>query len=176
MVLQALFGEEFWNYTMIGVSHWAYDANSVHQREFSGRTEEKFLSDWNQLLSEKFHLNLTLPGAFIDSFSQQPWNLEDNDQQIAFKRETKKLYSFADCNDVFMFRTVEDVLKENQKLKDQVKCLNNEMSHDIQELKQNTQELKQNTQDLTNKTKELSMTDDTLQMNLNILDSVIIMQ
>merc|ERR1719495_1402402 len=155
--MQALFGEDFWNYTMLGVSHWKFDSASVHEREFSGRTEEKFLRDWNSLLSKKFHLNLTLPGAFIDSFSQQPWNLEDNNQQTAFKRETQKLFEFANTNEVFMFRTVEDVLKENQKLKEDVKCLNDELSQDIEDLKHTT--------------KELGETDDALQMNLNILNS-----
>ena len=102
------------------MSHWKYDSASVHEREYSGRTEEKFLKDWNNLLSKKFHLNLTLPGAFIDSFSQQPWNLEDTDQQTAFRRETQKLLSFANSKDVFMFRTVEDVLIENQHLKQEI--------------------------------------------------------
>merc|ERR1719495_868681 len=37
--MQALFGEEFWKYTMIGVSFWPYDSRSVQQRNFSGRTE-----------------------------------------------------------------------------------------------------------------------------------------
>ena len=136
---------------------------------------------------------MTLPGAFIDSFSQQPWNLEDNDQQTAFKRETQKLFEFANTNEVFMFRTVEDVLKENQKLKADVKCLNDELSQDIEDLKHKTQDLITKTEDLSNEakylknksedlgnktedlantTKELGMTDDALQMNLNILNSV----
>ena len=50
-----------------------------------------------------------LPGAFIDSYAKQPWNLDDNDQQVAFTRETDKLWSFSIGNDLFMFRTVEDV-------------------------------------------------------------------
>ena len=35
--MQALFGEEFWNYTIIGVSHWAYDLQSVNQRNYTGK-------------------------------------------------------------------------------------------------------------------------------------------
>ena len=53
--MQALFGEEFWRYTIIGVSHWAYDAQSVAQRNYTGDTEEKFMKEWNNLLREKFH-------------------------------------------------------------------------------------------------------------------------
>ena len=32
--MQALFGEDFWRFTVIGVSHWAYDAQSVAQRRY----------------------------------------------------------------------------------------------------------------------------------------------
>ena len=77
---------------MLGVSHWKYDAASIKERNYTGKTEKKFVSEWNQLLSEKFHLNITLPGAFIDSYAKQPWNLDDKDQQIAFTRETGKLF------------------------------------------------------------------------------------
>merc|ERR1719495_1318708 len=37
--MQALFGENFWTHTVIGVSFWAYDANSVAKREHTGVTE-----------------------------------------------------------------------------------------------------------------------------------------
>ena len=69
--MQALFGEDFWNYTIIGVSHWAYDAQSVASRNFTGETEEKFMREWNNLLAEKFHISHTVQGVFIDSWSQQ---------------------------------------------------------------------------------------------------------
>ena len=48
--MQALFCEEFWKFTIIGVSHWAYDAQSVAQRNFTGRTEAIFMNEWNALL------------------------------------------------------------------------------------------------------------------------------
>jgi len=134
--MQALFGAEFWKYTMIGVSFWSYDSRSIAQRKYKGKTEEKFLSDWNALLSKKFHLNLTLPGAFIDSYAKQPWNLDDKGQQAAFSRETQKLFSFANDNKLFMFKTVDAVLKENLKLKDEVNYLNNRISNDLDALKQ----------------------------------------
>ena len=50
---------------MLGVSFWPYDAASVEKREHSGKSEEKFLHEWNQLLSERFHLNITLPGMTL---------------------------------------------------------------------------------------------------------------
>ena len=54
--MQALFGEDFWLHTVIGVSHWAFDANSVAQRNFTGKTENKLMAEWNELLQSKFHI------------------------------------------------------------------------------------------------------------------------
>ena len=130
-----MFGERFWQYTMLGVSFWSYGSESVRQREYSGATEEKFTAEWNRLLSQKFHLNVTLQAVFIDSYAKQPWNLEDLAQQNAFTRETEKLWSFATQNDLFMFHTVEDVLKENQQLKSENEFLNKKITGDIEALK-----------------------------------------
>ena len=132
--MQALFGEDFWLHTVIGVSHWAFDANSVAQRNFTGKTEDKLMAEWNELLQSKFHITGELDGVFIDSFSQQPWNLPDPLQQEAFQRETGKLWTFLQEHDVFPFRTIGDVLEENQDLKDEVKWLNDVITNNITEL------------------------------------------
>ena len=132
--MQALFGEDFWLHTVIGVSHWAFDANSVAQRNFTGKTEDKLMAEWNELLRSKFHITGELEGVFIDSFSQQPWNLPDPLQQEAFQRETEKLWTFLQEHDLFPFRTIGDVLEENQNLKDEVKWLNDVITHNITEL------------------------------------------
>ena len=132
--MQALFGEQFWQFTIIGVSHWPYDAQSVAQRNYTGKTEEKFMEEWNNLLHDKFHIEMELEGVFIDSWSQQPWNKPDADQQAAFQRETEKLWNFASNNDLFTFRTVGDVLDENQKLKDEVKWLNDVITNNISQI------------------------------------------
>ena len=134
--MQALFGEEFWSSTIIGVSHWAYDAKSVAQRNYTGKTEEKFMEEWNSLLREKFHIEVDLQGVFIDSWSQQPWNVPDENQQAAFQRETSKLWDFAQQNDLFTFRTVGDVLEENQELKAEIKWLNDVITNNISKLSQ----------------------------------------
>ena len=133
--MQALFGELFWRHTIIGVSHWAYDAQSVAERNHLGETEEKFIARWNEQLKEKFHMEgYDLQGVFIDSWSQQPWNLEDPQQQEAFQRETGRLWTFTRGHDVFPFRTIEDVLNENQEMKDEIRWLNDVIAHNISEL------------------------------------------
>jgi len=44
------------------------------------------------------------------------------------------LWGFAENKDVFAFRTVEDVLKENQELKDEVKWLKDVITNNISKL------------------------------------------
>ena len=99
-----------------------------------GKTEEHFMSEWNGFLQEKFHITFNLSAVFIDSWSQQSWNANDQDQQIAFQRETEKLWKFADGNEEFLFRTVDDVLAENQALKAEVKWLNDVITQNISKI------------------------------------------
>ena len=157
---------------MLGVSHWKYDAASIKERNYTGKTEKKFVSEWNQLLSEKFHLNITLPGAFIDSYAKQPWNLDDKDQQVAFTRETGKLWSFSKENDLFMFRTVQDVLKENQKLKDEIRFLNETLSTDIEDLKNGLSQLNGSVIETKSSVQDLKIDSDNIKMNLNVVQKV----
>jgi len=132
--MQALFGEDLWENTIIGVSHWAYDANSVNERNFTGKTEEVYLASWNELLHTKFHIETTLTGVFIDSWSQQPWNLGDPMQQEAFDRETEKLWKFFESHEEFPFRTIEDVLEENEAYKEENRWLNDVIVNNISQL------------------------------------------
>ena len=100
------------------------------------------MQEWNNLLNEKFHLKANLSGVFIDSWSQQYWNLPDEDQQKAFKRETEKLWQFASSKEEFIFRTIEDVLEENQKLKEQNQWLNDVITNNISQLNDLISEIK----------------------------------
>ena len=104
------------------------------------------MQEWNNLLNEKFHLKANISGVFIDSWSQQFWNLPDEDQQKAFKRETEKLWQFASSNEEFIFRTIEDVLEENQKLKEQNQWLNDVITNNISNLNDQISELRQQDQ------------------------------
>ena len=53
---------------------------------------------------------------------------------LTFQRETERLWNFASNNDLFTFRTVGDVLDENQKLKDEVKWLNDVITNNISQI------------------------------------------
>ena len=63
--------------------------------------------------------------------------MNDNDQQVAFKRETGKLWQYSQANDLFSFRTVGDVLQENQELKAEIKWLNDVITKNISLIMEN---------------------------------------
>ena len=83
--MSAMFGSSFWNVTIFEATWWPYDSGSIQKRNYTGKDEEWFLSEWNQQFKEKLHLEHDLDGVFIDSYSQQPWNLNDQLQQEAFQ-------------------------------------------------------------------------------------------
>ena len=99
------------------------------------------MKNQNELLNQKFHLNVNLDGVFIDSWAKQPWNLGDVNQQEAFQREAGKLWRFAEQKELFAFRTVDDVLKENQELKDELRWLNDVIINNISDLSHSIEKL-----------------------------------
>ena len=83
-------------------------------------TEAKFIQQCNKQLEEKFHINPSVQGVFIDAMSQASWNINDATQQQAFQNETGKLWNFSKSSQLFAFKTVEDILEENVRLKKEV--------------------------------------------------------
>ena len=84
--LQSLFGKRFWKQTVIAFSHWSFSEHSILIRNITGINEPWKCEDLNSNLQEKFHTENSIPCIFIDSWSQQPTNLEDVSQQEAFER------------------------------------------------------------------------------------------
>ena len=79
--MESIFGESFWDFTIIAVSHWDFDSNSIATRNHTGKNESWFLNKWNEQFKEKFHLKKDLSGVFIDVFK----NDQDNDQLSVFQ-------------------------------------------------------------------------------------------
>ena len=136
--MEALFGIGFWDHVTLGVSHWAYDQNSVIGRNHSGRTESWWIEEYNKQLQARFVLEKDLDVVFIDSWSQQSWNLEDELQQVAFKRETTKLWDLFSVMDNFAFKTIQDVIEElyecNQLLDGSIEQLQKDMEDRVTEI------------------------------------------
>ena len=110
--MEALFGNGFWDHVTLGVSHWAYDKKSVDDREHSGKDESWWIEEYNKQLQTRFGVEKDLLAVFIDSWSQQEWNLDDDLQQVAFERETIKLWDTFSVMDGFEFKTIQDIIEE----------------------------------------------------------------
>ena len=134
--MEALFGRKFWDNVVLEFTHWSFDMNSVMQRNLTGKDETWKLDIFNKALQDMFHINITLTGVFVDSFSQQPWNIPDENQQLAFHRETSKLWTEMMEKEPFEFVTIEDILEELQFLRHENQRLNKIIEEDIATLRE----------------------------------------
>ena len=71
----------------------------------------------NTILEAKFHIGRNLTFAFIDSYAKKPSSLDDAFQQAAFERETSILWNEAIGSKEFVFKSIQDILDENNQLK-----------------------------------------------------------
>ena len=127
----------------MGVSHWAYDQTNQNKRNHTGKTETWWIDGMNAQLHEKFHLEQNLTAVFIDSWAKQEWNLNDPLQQEAFDRETEKLWTIFSNNPTFEFKTIQDVLEENRRLKEENKWLNDVITNNISEIMDEIKDLRE---------------------------------
>ena len=129
------------------------------------------MAEQNRQLEEKFHINRTIPGVFIDSWSQQEWNIDDQIQQDAFQRETEKLWVFAKSKDLFEFKTVEDIMEENHACKEENIRLHDIIDEEIENLKDDMSALASsvaiNSNHIDNNSDEISLVSTTLTESIN---------
>ena len=137
---------------MIGVSKWRYSQSAIDERQddcdYYGdpsddcKNEAWFIRELSQQLKEKFEIERNLTYAFMDSFSQSGPNLNDEVQQSYWIGETNKLWNEATSrNETFDFRTIDDVLEENDLFKKEINRLHDIISEDIKQLKENVTSL-----------------------------------
>ena len=75
--------------------------------------------------------------AFLDSWSQSPLGINDPVQQEHWQLETQKLWDFSTGkNETFEFMTIDDVLEENAKCKQENLRLHDIIDDNITELYQ----------------------------------------
>ena len=136
--VSAIFGQVWWDYMMIGVTKWKYSQDAIDEREENCEevgadslyceSEENFIKEWTRQLNEKFEFNKTFSFAFMDSFSQsENKSLHDEVQQFHWREETSKLWlESTRSNTTLEFKTIDEVLEENQVCKEE-----NQRLHDI---------------------------------------------
>jgi len=147
--LEALFGTKMWRNTMIEMSKFPYDNKSINDRQYDCEQdpdwchdEEYWKTEMNQQIEDKFHVGFDLPVVFIDSWAQKgPSNQNDPIQQEHFNEETDKLWKFALNSTPFQFKGIDEILEENDDLRNEVLWLNEEVRINITKLQQKDKDL-----------------------------------
>ena len=99
------------------------------------RDEAWFMKEFNAQFKEKFGINKTFTFAFMDSWSQSPLGINDPVQQQHWREETDKLWQAStDSNETFQFMTIDDVLEENARCKQENQRLTDIIDDNITEL------------------------------------------
>ena len=146
--MSSIFGHTWWDFMMIGVTKWPYDQASIDDRQddcdYYGdpsaqcKNEAWFIRSLSQQLEEKFGQNRSFTFAFMDSFSQAGPELDDQVQQQYWIQETSKLWQEAtNKNETFDFLTIDDILDENFKCKQENSRLHDIIDEEISGLKDN---------------------------------------
>ena len=122
-------------------SFFAYDQNSINERDeecFNYPTqckdEKYYYREINGQLHEKFGVGFDLPIVFIDSYSQTKGHIDDLTEQMYYDVETSKLWEFATQHDDFRFKTIDEILIENEEMRREIVRLNDVITNNITEL------------------------------------------
>ena len=125
-------------------SKWEYSQGAIDKRNQTCtimpencKDEAWFRNEFNAQFHEKFGLNKSFIFAFMDSWSQSPLGINDPVQQEYWQKETRKLWDFStERNETFEFMTIDDVLEENVKCKEENQRLHDIIDDNITELYQ----------------------------------------
>ena len=113
--------------------------SSSNKLSFRNITEASKIEDYNRQLKENLHIPVTLDGVFIDAYATR--YPEDENQQVAFQRETAKLWDFISSKGNFTFKSIQDILDELHVCKE-------ETAKDIAMLKKENEDRKEEIYDL----------------------------
>ena len=143
--MSSIFGHDFWNFIVVGVTKWKMSQEAIDDRNEhcelypnTCKDEAWFMNEMQRELEEKFHQNRTFMFAFMDSYSQSRPNIDDPVQQEHWIQETNKLWQEAtNKNETFDFLTIDDILEENFKCKQENDYLHDIIDEEISNIKDN---------------------------------------
>ena len=122
-------------------SKFSYDEDDIEEREYECekhpdhcKDEAYWINEMNMQLEDKFHIGMEIPVVFIDSWSQKETNKDEPSEQEHFIEETKKLWDFAINHKAFEFKSIDEVLEENEALRIENEWLKDEVTKNITEL------------------------------------------
>ena len=180
--IQAFFGNNWWDFAVIGVSFWSFsqvrrDSPKInfdlllpftltHQEDIDDREEECinypdsckdeawFMREINAQLKEKFEQDRNFSYCFTDSWSQTAGHIDDPTEQAHWTEETDKLWEVTNNRtSQFSFRTIDDILEENAAAKAEIRWLNDVITENITKL---ATQIQANHEDITSVSEEVS--------------------
>merc|ERR1712243_399581 len=126
---------------MVEISKFSYKQSKIDERDdecndpdLPCRDEAFFYNEINKKIEENFHIGMNLSMVFIDSYARRNSSMDDEVQQEHFIAETDKVWNFALNSSEFKFKTIDQVLKENAIMKDELICLNGIIKDDLKNL------------------------------------------
>ena len=125
--------------------------------------EAWFCNEINAQLSDKFPVDKNFTCVFTDSWSQTGHNIEDPLQQEHWRNETGILWDITTSReDTFGFMTIDDILEENARLKEENKWLNDVIRNNITQL---TEMIQKNSENIQDNADNLEIVDGQVNMN-----------
>ena len=107
MLYEEMFGDHFWRNTVIEVTFWGHSKKEKRKRKKNRKVdEEKMAHMMNDELTRLFNLKHEVPLVFVDPvFEEDEYDEyeydEEDEEAIAFKQETKKLWRLINKADKF---------------------------------------------------------------------------
>jgi len=138
--MSLMFGHNWWDYVIVGVSFWAYDQDSIEERcdpyyPEDCKDETWYAQEINKQLQEKFGVNRNFTFVFTDSWSQTKPHIDDPQEQQHWQEETGKLWETTISRpESFPFMTINDFMDENAKQRAEIKWLNDVITNNISEI------------------------------------------
>jgi len=119
-IFEGMFGEEFWNQTLIAFTRLPKDKSSVKRRERGndGKTDDDMAKDYISVLQNQFQNARGIDYLFLDA----NYDEEDDVEVAAFDNGMAKLWKKIQCSKGLSTDTVKKVTTENKKLKNKVEA------------------------------------------------------
>merc|ERR1719167_600320 len=129
--IESTFGFSFWENTVLAVTNWKYDEESIESR---GNHDENWWKEkMNGALQDKFHLKSNLDAVFIDAC----YDFKAEDEETILVNEIQKLWDATYHFDPFFLLTFDE-------MKEQFKNCNDKFDEGIQDLQNQIDSLSRN--------------------------------
>jgi len=156
--IESTFGFSFWDNTVLAVTNWHYDEDSIEKR---GNHDENWWKEkMNGALQENFHLKSNLDAVFIDAC----YDYESHDEENILRDEIGKLWNATLSFDPFFLLTFDD-------MKEQFKNCNDKFDTSIQELQNQIDSLSRNMTADKEDVADLKKNVTNLEVNIAVIES-----